>query len=221
LLPALVAAFSLIAAGCAARGPSRPTTVATPPGVHHPLDAGLTLYSLSRAYHVPVSTLMKANGITDPSTIPAGTPIFIPGARSLLDVPAPVRPALAWPLAGTVTSRFRSRGGSHRGLDIDGEKGDPIRAAAAGTVLRAGKDGRYGLSIVIRHGNGIETLYAHASVLLVREGDRVERSQKIARVGESGNARGTHLHFEVRLDGRAVNPGTYLQASSHMASRDR
>ena len=218
LLLSLAAVVTVLGAGCAARG--RPPVQAAPSGVHHPLEPGLTLYALSRAYQVPVSTLMTVNGIEDPTTIPAGTPIYIPGAPRLLVVPPPGRPSMAWPLAGNVTSGFGARGGGHSGIDIDGEMGESIRAAAAGTVLRAGKDDQYGLMIVLDHGQGVETLYAHASDLLVRQGDHVERDQPIARVGRSGNAKGTHLHFEVRLDGRSVNPAPYLQSPSHLASRE-
>ncbi|HKQ97108.1 MAG TPA: M23 family metallopeptidase [Candidatus Polarisedimenticolia bacterium] len=118
----------------------------------------------------------------------------------------------AWPLQGRITGPYGRRGknGHHAGIDIDGRSGDPICAAASGVVVEAGPDGSYGRRIVIDHGDGLTTLYAHAEKLLVHEGDTVHGGQRIALVGRSGNARGTHLHFEVRHDGRTVNPNPYL-----------
>lgn len=182
-----------------------------PAGIHHTLERGQTLFALSRTYGVPVETLIEVNTIQDPAGIPAGTPIFVPGATRVLPV-APLgagRPPLAWPLAGTITARFGPRGRrgrQHEGIDIDGERGDPIRAAAAGVVKKAGTGRGYGKMVVVDHGGGLSTLYAHASEILVRTGQRVAAGERIAKVGRSGNARGTHLHFEVRRGKRAVDP---------------
>src|SRR5262245_12673695 len=101
------------------------------PGVYHPLESGMTLYGLSRLYGVPVTTLMKANGIEDPTSIPAGSKIFVPGATARRSVP--IRARFDWPLRGAITSPFGRRGerDHHSGVDIDGEEGDPIRAAAS------------------------------------------------------------------------------------------
>jgi len=132
--------------------------------------------------------------------------------------PAPSRPssgipAFVWPLRGKITSAFGPRGrrAHHEGLDIDGDLGDAILAAAAGTVVRADSERQYGRVVLIDHGHGVTTLYAHASRLLVRAGDAVEKGEAIAEVGATGNAHGTHLHFEVRQDGRPVDPVPYLE----------
>ncbi len=119
---------------------------------------------------------------------------------------------LAWPLTGIITGPYGRRGkhGHHAGIDIDGHAGDPIRAAASGVVVEAGLDGPYGRRVLIDHGDGLTTLYAHAEKLLVHPGETVHVGQRIALVGRSGNARGTHLHFEVRHDGLTVNPNGYL-----------
>jgi murein DD-endopeptidase MepM/ murein hydrolase activator NlpD len=123
-------------------------------------------------------------------------------------------PALAWPIQGLITAPFGRRGKEdrHEGIDIDGQTGDPIRAAASGTVVFAGTHGDYGRTVVIDHGDGLRTVYAHASLLKVQEGDPVRVGETIAEVGRSGNARGSHLHFEVRRDGRPVNPIPYLRS---------
>ncbi len=278
------------------RGPHDPTPsgATAARGVYHTLEPGQTLYSLARAYGVSVETLVRVNRIADPSRLPDGMPIFIPGAARPLDVgptfspapgsrdlpasqrnrpaaeadagyssasmlpaprgpqfqrpppggsgeppgggppeggsPAPVPPrdgphrapgsvslpTLQWPLHGEITSGFgrrRHRHAHHEGIDIDGLVGEPILAAAPGTVVRAGRENGYGRFVVVDHGGGLSSLYAHASRLLVHEGDRVEAGEEIARVGRSGNARGSHLHFEVHRDGRPVNPLPFLQAT--------
>ena len=181
-------------------------------GVYHTLQRGQTLAALSRAYQVPVSVLMENNGITDASRIPTGALIFIPGAARLLSVPTPSSFLVSWPLEGPITSGFGSRGrrSRHQGIDIDGVRGQVVRAAAGGTVVKATRMSGYGRTVVIDHGKGLTTLYAHASRLLVRKGDRVQRGQPIAEVGNTGNAKGTHLHFEVRRNSRPVNPLSLL-----------
>jgi LysM repeat protein len=191
--------------------------------VYHILRHGQTLYSVARMYGVRLDTLLDANGIADPTKVPAGTPILIPGFRRGHEhavEPGGTADHLAWPLHGAITGAFGPRGkrSHHAGIDIDGNGGDPIRAAASGTVVKAGIDGRYGRRVVLDHGDGLFTLYAHASKLLVQEGDQVRAGEEIAEVGHSGNAHGTHLHFEVRRDGRAVNPLPYLKAGDLQAS---
>lgn len=217
-------------------------------GLRVSLDRGMTLYSLARTYGVPLQTLMRVNGISDPTTIRAGTEIYIPGtpggdgppattprtARtrkkgSPADAarPGPGRAAppalldIAWPLDGRITGSFGARGRHHHhdGIDIDGTRGEEIRAVAAGIVVRSGSDGKYGKTVVIDHGDGVTTLYAHASRVLVEEGDRVDQGEAIAEVGASGNARGTHLHFEVRRAGRPVDPLPYLKPGMMGAGR--
>ncbi len=213
------------------------------------LRPGMTLYSLARSYQVPLESIMSRNGITDPTSIPAGTVIVIPrvtipagespdpsGAPAPKpgrskpskadrrppapeedeDERAPAAMSIAWPIDGLVTGGFglRGRHHHHEGIDIDGYQGEGVHAGAAGTVVNSGSEGKYGKTVVIDHGNGVSTLYAHASKLLVHEGDRVEQGEAIARVGATGNARGTHLHFEVRRDGRPVDPSPYLESGS-------
>ena len=116
-----------------------------------------------------------------------------------------------WPLRGVITSGFGMRWGRmHQGLDIDGETGDPIRAAKSGTVSMSGVGGGYGNMVVIDHGGGAATLYAHASQLFVTEGQRVAQGQLIAAVGSTGFSTGSHLHFEIRINGTPQNPLPFL-----------
>jgi len=191
-------------------------------GVYHLLRRGQTLYSLSRAYGVPLDALAKVNGITDPTRIPAGRLLFVPGATRTLDLAQPAAPLLAWPVAGRVTSRFASRRrSSHQGIDIAGVMGQGIGAAAAGRVLWAGTRQGYGKMVVIDHGGGLTTRYAHLRRVLVEVDDLVEAGDRIAEVGRSGNARGPHLHFEVRLEGRPVDPVPLLRREAAVVSETR
>lgn len=119
--------------------------------------------------------------------------------------------SLSRPVSGTITSRFgrRSRG-MHTGLDIATAKGTPIRAAASGRVTYAGKKGSYGNLVVIDHGNGVQTYYAHCNSISVSAGQNVSQGQVISTIGSTGNSTGPHLHLEVRLNGICQNPQNYL-----------
>ncbi len=98
----------------------------------------------------------------------------------------------------------------HEGIDVTAPMGSPIEAPAAGTVIDAGWETGYGNTVTIDHGYGIVTKFAHASKLLVRKGDHVSRGQRIALVGNTGLATGPHLHYEVHVNGRPVDPLKYV-----------
>lgn len=127
--------------------------------------------------------------------------------------------AIQQPVVGSITSRFgarsRIRSSAHTGLDIANSTGTPIVPIASGTVTYAGRKGSYGNMVIINHGknaNGqkIETYCAHCSKLNVNVGDSVNENTIIALVGSTGNSTGPHLHLEIRIDGKAVNPQNYL-----------
>lgn len=111
---------------------------------------------------------------------------------------------------GLVRDGFESSGEYHLGIDIGVPRGTPIYAADGGTVTYAGEFGTYGLHIRILHENGVETYYAHMRSIDVKVGDKVYQGQKIAEVGTTGRTTGPHLHFEVRINGKTVNPRNYL-----------
>ncbi|HCW50487.1 MAG TPA: hypothetical protein DGR79_00230, partial [Clostridiales bacterium] len=98
----------------------------------------------------------------------------------------------------------------HDGIDISGRVGTPIVATADGTVVFAGWNGLYGRTVVIDHGYGWSTLYGHCAKLAVELGDRVKRGEVIGFIGSTGKSTGPHVHFEVRVNGRTVNPRYYL-----------
>ena len=122
--------------------------------------------------------------------------------------------SLIKPINGTISSRFGARSSIrssvHTGLDIAASKGTPIKAAAGGTVIYSGWKGSLGKLVVIDHGNGVETYYAHCNSLVAAKGETVSQGQVIAYVGSTGNSTGPHLHLEIRVNGVAKNPQNYL-----------
>ena len=122
--------------------------------------------------------------------------------------------SLIKPINGTISSRFGARSSIrssvHTGLDIAASRGTPIKAAAGGTVIYSGRKGSYGNMIVIDHGKGVETYYAHCNSLVASKGETVSQGQVIAYVGSTGNSTGPHLHLEIRVNGVAKNPQNYL-----------
>ena len=119
---------------------------------------------------------------------------------------------MIWPTNATaISSPYGPRSsGFHTGLDINGELGDPIWAALSGTVVSAGWSGNYGNCIVVNHGNGVSTRYAHLSVIGVSAGQAVSQGQTIGLEGSTGNSTGSHLHFEVLINGSSVDPLLYI-----------
>jgi murein DD-endopeptidase MepM/ murein hydrolase activator NlpD len=125
--------------------------------------------------------------------------------------------AFSWPVTGTITSPFGWRsnpfGGSpefHQGLDIAAPSGTTVTAAAGGTVIMAQWYGGYGNYILIDHGGGYSTGYGHLSAIYVSTGQNVQRGQAIGAVGSTGQSTGPHLHFEVRIAGKPVDPAPRL-----------
>lgn len=118
------------------------------------------------------------------------------------------------PISGNITSRYGSRESirdhTHQGLDIAAPTGTKIKAVSDGTVSYSGVMGGYGNLIIIDHGNGITSYYGHCSKLLSKVGDKVLAGDVIAEVGSTGNSTGPHLHFEIRQNGKYVNPANYL-----------
>ncbi|OPX83246.1 MAG: Murein DD-endopeptidase MepM [Pelotomaculum sp. PtaB.Bin013] len=119
---------------------------------------------------------------------------------------------VSWPCGGGIVSPFGMRGGAmHEGIDIGADYGDSVAAAAGGTVISAGWDGGYGKAVVVSHGGGVATRYAHLSTISVAVGQSVDRGELIGLVGSTGNSTGPHLHFEVIVDGQQRNPVNFLQ----------
>lgn len=126
--------------------------------------------------------------------------------------PAPQEaPAWVWPTHGEVTSEYGQRWGRpHEGIDIGGPPGAPVEAAAAGEVTVARSMGGYGRMVQIAHGGGFETAYAHLAAVHVAEGDELAAGERLGAMGCTGSCTGTHLHFEIRRRGTAINPRELL-----------
>ena len=199
-------------------------------GIVHIVQPGQTLWRIAHAYDIALDKLAEANDIDDASRLDVGTPLFIPGARAtILVAPYPAPPpsvrSLApispepsadflWPVDG---GEFMRPFGEprhhheHAGVDIRGARGQDILAARDGVVAFCGPTTTgYGTMVVLDHGDGVQTLYAHAQKTLVRQGDAVRRGQPIALLGRTGNATTEHCHFELRLENRAVDPMPFL-----------
>lgn len=118
------------------------------------------------------------------------------------------------PVQGRITAKYGEkssvRSSVHTGLDIAAPGGTLIKAAASGTVVFSGRKGSFGKMLVISHGNGVQTYYAHCSKLLANVGDKVSQGEVIANVGSTGNSTGNHLHLEVRVNGQSYNPQKYV-----------
>lgn len=137
-----------------------------------------------------------------------------PPARDVASVTSPdAGPRLQWPLRRMVlSSPFGERNGTpHQGVDLEAVMGTPIYASSDGLVVYSGSGiSGYGNTVVVKHVGQVATLYAHASEIWAEEGQSVLRGQPIARVGDSGNATGPHLHFEVRVHTKPVDPWSYV-----------
>jgi murein DD-endopeptidase MepM/ murein hydrolase activator NlpD len=198
----------------------------TPPkaavGIHHVVRPGETLAAVGRLYGVTWQTLAQVNQLADPHRIEVGQAVWIPAQPRIggskpptLAVPSRFVPdrRIQWPADGPVSSGFGMRGGRfHGGIDISGERGTPIVAVDHGVVMFSGRgpDG-YGNVVMLEHGGGLVSLYAHNDRNIVRQGERVRRGQTVATIGDTGRASGPHLHFEVHQHGQLVDPLQWLR----------
>jgi lipoprotein NlpD len=209
-----------IALGCASTPDSRDGSA----GQVHILRPGENLYRLSRYYGVSVDAIVRANDIADVTRLTVGQRIWIPGAKrgsaseSLASAGAGSAGQragdlkLIWPVRGRLSSRFGWRNGrSHDGIDIPAKSGTPIKAAAAGRVIHSGRGlGDYGRVVIVKHEGHYSTVYAHNRRNRVAKGDFVEKGEVIGEVGSSGNASGSHVHFEVRRNRKPLDPLLFL-----------
>ncbi len=201
-------------------------------GAYHLVAEGESLQAIAEKYHVSLETILAypGNSIEEPDRLTVGARLIVPGAL-LPDppprviptvVPVPVNQvyeakvvepnpgsgALAWPLNGLITQRYS---GYHPAIDIHTKSGVPVTAADGGTVvLVSWLTYSYGYHIIIDHGNGLETLYAHLSTISVEAGQQVSKGDVVGAVGSTGRSTGPHLHFEVRENGVQRNPFSYL-----------
>lgn len=203
------------------------TTGPVPSGYHR-VQRGENLYRIGLRYKQSVATLSRWNSLSDPSQIEVGQLIRVSrnasatvgGSKSTVSSSKPTgawsAPATAQnvgnvrlqrPVHGNVLANFN--GGSNKGIDFGGNRGDSVKAAGAGKVVYVGNGLRgYGNIVMVQHNQSLLSVYAHNEQILVREGEQVKAGQQIASMGSSGTDR-VKLHFEVRQNGKAANPNLY------------
>ncbi len=211
--------------------PGNTLTILPYSGVMYTVKAGDTVSRIAKQYGITEDRISSANDLS--AGLKAGNKIMLPGAQKIATAIARTsgsasglavisnlikQPSAAasgdkmiWPTVGhRLTQYFSWR---HPGVDIGNKVGTPIYAAADGVVIiaRGGWNGGYGNTIVIDHGGGKKTRYGHASKLFVKVGDRVEKGENIAAMGSTGRSTGSHLHFEVLINGVRYNPLNYVR----------
>jgi len=197
-------------------------------GVSHQIKKGDTIEKIAKKYSVDANTVLEYNLLADASAIEIDQIILVPGGEepappapkpsssssryALFDVPPSAALSganLQWPTSGQKISQYYRWG--HLAIDISGDYSSPVYASDNGRVELAGSNQRgYGLQVVINHGNGIKTRYAHESKIFVKVGDSVTRGQTIGMIGCTGWCSGPHVHYEVIVNGKKVNPLHYL-----------
>jgi murein DD-endopeptidase MepM/ murein hydrolase activator NlpD len=140
--------------------------------------------------------------------------------KGIISIPSqqPVSRFILTSFFGVRSDPFEGSARMHAGLDMAAPIGTPVYATADGVVARAGPSNGYGNLIEIDHGRGVHTRYGHLSAILVSENTRVHRGDMIGRVGSTGRSTGPHLHYEVRLDDRAINPLPFLQGANYLTA---
>lgn len=187
---------------------------------YHKVAAEETLSHIAGQYNISVQQLMTANNISDADFINVGRMLSIPSDEVQQELPVSANGQAskiqiggwAWPVAGTITSLFGIRGASpHEGVDIGAVSGATINAPNKGKVVWAAPRGTYGNTVILDHDNGIRSLYAHCSKILVHEGQTINRNQPIALVGNTGRSSGPHLHMEILRQGIPLDPLLFLK----------
>lgn len=187
-------------------------------GVPYQVKTGDSLSSIAEAYGIGINDLLDANDLASTEILP-GESLFIPGGKiSDYDYKKAVGTLFVYPTSGRFTSGFGYRSDPftgvrrfHYAIDLANRIGTPIRASQAGVVISVlDRPTGYGKSIILRHPNGYQTLYAHMSEFSVRQGQRVSQGQVIGRMGNTGRSTGSHLHFSIYKNNVPVDPLNYL-----------
>ncbi|MEW5972810.1 MAG: peptidoglycan DD-metalloendopeptidase family protein [Pseudomonadota bacterium] len=225
----LVVGLLLVLSGC-----SGPAVRFAPEDGVHVVRRGETLYSIATAHDMDWREVASRNGIRPPYTLHVGQRLFLTGKTVTQDGavadpapkataksrkgPAPLPPvgkiAWTWPAEGRVVTTFVQGHATRKGIDIAGELGQPVRAAASGEVVYSGSGlAGYGRLIILKHDERFLSAYAYNQALLVSEGETVQSGQIIARMGQA-EAGKPMLHFEIRLDGNPIDPLRQLPQAS-------
>lgn len=184
----------------------------------HVVKKGETLWDIARSYNISLSQLHTTNQNLNPENLKIGMTLSLPESATSAspEYQAPSRSRSSsqfiWPLYGAITSSYGWRkSGFHHGTDISARYGEPVKAAASGSVTFTGYRSVYGRTVVLSHRDGSETLYAHLSQIAVSRGQLVNQGEVIGAVGTTGYTTGPHLHFEVKRSKKYVNPVSVLR----------
>jgi murein DD-endopeptidase MepM/ murein hydrolase activator NlpD len=187
-------------------------------GILHRIKSGQTLTDVAKTYGVTIEAIVLVNSLENPDKLQSGQELLIPHVKyfpraKALELARGKTSGFVWPLFGELSSFFgprqhpvTSKNDFHEGLDIEVPEGTFVYASQAGRVALAGKNGGYGIEVIIDHGNGYRTAYGHLSETKVYRGQFIEGGQLIALSGNTGLSTGPHLHFEIRQYGRPLNP---------------
>ena len=171
---------------------------------------GDTIWDIARQFRMTVDQLMAVNNLTS-ENLQIGQKLKVRKTVVRITSSRGESERFLWPAHGGITSRYGERWGRmHEGIDIDGSTGDPVVASKDGIITFAGWESGYGNLIIIDHLGPYKTKYGHLSKILVQAGQRVEAGELIGRVGSTGRSTGSHLHFEILINGSPVNPLRYL-----------
>ncbi len=221
----IIALLILALAGCAETPvikPPKPLTPAIPApakgGTYHKVIKGETLWRIAKDNGVDLEALVEANGLTSAGNIKVGQNILIPGkpGRPVTNVtPLAVysKEDFIWPVKGRVFSSFGEKRGStpNKGVDIQARGGTIVVASRSGRVIFSEDKVRgFGKTVIIDHGDGIQTVYSHNSEILVKIGEDVRQGHPVAKVGSGGRENFPYLHFEIRKRHKPQNPFYYL-----------
>ena len=177
------------------------------------LHADLFVEALAEAVSKSANlAITGAPGPAHPTSPPSGGDKSITTGAPTLTMPLGPGQARLTSAFGGRADPLDGHAAAHAGVDLAARTGTQVLAEAPGVVRHAGQRGGYGEAVEVDHGDGVTTIYAHASLVLVKDGDRVARGQPLALVGATGHATGAHLHFEVRKAGRPMNPVDWLAA---------
>ena len=187
-------------------------------GVYHKVQRGETLWRIAKTYQIDIYSIVEANRIPDAAKITAGQLLFIPGAietREVIGLEEVEKDEsiFIWPIKGKVVSFFGSKDKNikNKGIDIKAEQDTNVVAARSGRVFFCCDDLKgYGKTVIIDHGDGFSTVYAHNSELLVEVGQLVKKGQLLAKVGLTGRTFVPKVHFEIRKKAKPQNPFYYL-----------
>lgn len=203
-------------------------------GVTHKIKSGENLSYLAQKYDVDIDEIAKANNIRNVASLSIGESLIIPDGRKIITTnnvvtkkttpsysaisvvknivnPAASAPSnkMFWPTEGHVITQYYTW--SHHGLDIANKSGTPLYAADAGTIEFVGWSNGYGNNVIINHGGGKKTRYAHMHKFYIKKGQKIDRGQTIGEMGNTGWSTGPHLHFEVIINNQRYNPLNYIK----------